>query len=229
MSAAIESALSIRALDAAQAQASRLGQALLRQRPAAFDVALRQLRHRQQSQRVQPQLVVAGPRGTGQAVARRALHAPPSRPCASHACFGARPRRRAGGRRPAASASRSSASRSAACSSRRACRSSVCSRACSSRQRSSAWAGGGAGGVPQQRQRPPHMRQHAVVREALPRLLGRAGMELGRVGRVAGLLEVLGRGAQEVARARLPCSVRPASHCATLAWPSRLSRLSTVS
>ena len=62
------------------------------------------------------------------------------------------------------------------------------------------------------------MRQHRVVREALPRLLGRAGVELGRVGRVAGLLVVLGGDAQEVAGAQAPCSVSAASHCATLAW-----------
>ena len=76
-------------------------------------------------------------------------------------------------------------------------------------------------------QRLGHMGEHRVVPEALSRMLGRAGVELGRIGAVAGALVVLGGGAEEVARAQ--AGAGSASHCATLACSSRLVRLSTVS
>jgi len=64
-------------LDRTQPQPAGLVQALQRQRPAGIGAALHHLRCCQQPQRMQPQAVVAGPRGAGQAVARRALQRRP--------------------------------------------------------------------------------------------------------------------------------------------------------
>ena len=158
-----------------------------------------QLRQRQQPQRQQPQVVVAGPGGASHAVACCALHRRPvghaqSAEAAAPGHFGAPA---VVGQHIGHGVQRVQVGRLLVAAGLQA------ERALPHQQQPPAQCGlcqvVAVSRRAQLRQRPAHVQQHAVVRQALPGLLGGAGVELGGIGLVAGLLEVLGCLAQEVA------------------------------
>jgi hypothetical protein len=176
-------------LDPTQAKAARLGQALQCQRTARPDVALPHQRRRHQPLREQAPPVVAGSAGAVLAPSRGALH---RRPIGHPHCADGAPPGHLGA--PAVviqlvgqpvQGIQVGPLLVAQCL--------HVQRVLARTQQPPAQFGLVRLVGPQQRQRPLHVRQHAVVREALLGQLGGAGVKLGGVGGVACLLEVLGR------------------------------------
>ena len=202
---------------------SRRDQTLERQCFARGGVAEHGQRNRQAMLRAQPEHRVPGALGQRHRLPGGALHravvggaqrdvaAPPSDLAAPSDSSSS------------ASASCCSASMSACCSARLPRRSSMRSRTSSSRQRRRSFSSVSRRILADQREcRLPHTRAPPRARARPPRVLGGAGVVLaGRVV-VAGLLEVLGRRAQEVVGARAGEARQPCRHLGVALAPQSL-------